>query len=64
VTQLVALREPAGRIHWAGTETSTQWVGYMEGAALSGERAAKEVHQRLLAKNPTTHNQNHHTSKL
>jgi monoamine oxidase len=38
-----ALRDPFGRIHWAGTETSTYWNGYMDGAVRSGERAAKEV---------------------
>ena len=38
-----ALREPSGRIHWAGTETSDYWVGYMDGAVRSGERAAAEV---------------------
>ena len=38
-----ALREPIGRIHWAGTETSTFWNGYMDGAVRSGERAAAEV---------------------
>jgi monoamine oxidase len=38
-----ALREPIGRIHWAGTETATDWSGYMEGAVQSGERAAQEV---------------------
>ena len=38
-----ALRRPAGRIHWAGTETSTIWAGYMDGAVRSGQRAAKEV---------------------
>lgn len=38
-----ALRRPAGRIHWAGTETATEWAGYMEGALQSGERAAREV---------------------
>ena len=38
-----ALREPVGRIHWAGTETSTYWNGYMDGAVRSGERAAREV---------------------
>ena len=38
-----ALREPVDRIHWAGTETATFWNGYMEGAAQSGARAAKEV---------------------
>jgi monoamine oxidase len=38
-----ALREPAGRIHWAGTETAAEWCGYMEGAVESGERAAREI---------------------
>ena len=37
------LREPAGRIHWAGTDTSGYWVGYMDGAIRSGERVAAEV---------------------
>jgi monoamine oxidase len=37
------IREPVGPIHWAGTETATFWNGYMEGAARSGERAAREV---------------------
>ncbi len=38
-----AIREPVGRIHWAGTETATYWYGYMDGAVSSGERAAAEV---------------------
>ena len=38
-----ALRKPVGRIHWAGTETATHWIGYMDGAVQSGERAAAEV---------------------
>jgi monoamine oxidase len=38
-----AIREPCGRIHWAGTETATQWTGYLEGALESGIRAGKEV---------------------
>jgi monoamine oxidase len=38
-----ALRAPVGRLHWAGTETSDYWNGYMDGAVRSGERAAKEV---------------------
>jgi monoamine oxidase len=38
-----ALRQPVGRIHWAGTETSNFWNGYMDGAVRSGERAASEV---------------------
>ena len=42
-----ALRRPVGRIHWAGTETSTYWNGYMDGAVRSGERAGKEVLDRL-----------------
>jgi monoamine oxidase len=38
-----ALREPIGRLHWAGTETATVWSSYMDGAVRSGERAAAEV---------------------
>lgn len=43
-----ALAQPTGRIHWAGTETSDAWYGYIEGAVRAGERAANEViNQRL-----------------
>jgi monoamine oxidase len=38
-----ALREPVGRIHWAGAECSPVWNGYMEGALRSGEDAARAV---------------------
>ncbi len=38
-----AIRRPFGRVHWAGTETSTYWTGYMDGAVRAGERAALEV---------------------
>jgi monoamine oxidase len=38
-----ALRAPAGRLHWAGTETAEVFNGYMDGAVRSGERAAREV---------------------
>jgi monoamine oxidase len=38
-----ALRAPADRIHWAGTETATIWAGYMDGAVRSGRRAAAEA---------------------
>jgi monoamine oxidase len=38
-----ALREPVGRIHWAGTETARDSTGFMEGALESGDRAADEV---------------------
>jgi monoamine oxidase len=37
------IREPHGRVHWAGTETATRWSGYIDGAIRSGERAATEV---------------------
>lgn len=42
-----ALRAHCGRIHWAGTETATRWIGYMDGALESGERAAGEVAIKL-----------------
>jgi monoamine oxidase len=42
-----ALREPCGRIHWSGTETAEQWMGYLDGAVQSGDRAADEVFGRL-----------------
>lgn len=42
-----ALRTPAGRIHWAGTETAERWNGYMDGAIEAGARAAAEVEARL-----------------
>jgi monoamine oxidase len=42
-----ALRTPTGRLHWAGSETSTFWNGYMDGAVRSGERVAKEVRAKL-----------------
>ena len=38
-----ALREPVGRIHWAGAECSPVWNGYMEGAVRSGERTADDI---------------------
>jgi monoamine oxidase len=37
------LREPIGRIHWAGTETATTSHGTIDGAVRSGERAAEEI---------------------
>ncbi len=38
-----AFREPIGRMHFAGTETATEWPGYMDGAIQSGQRVAGEV---------------------
>ena len=37
------LREPFGRVHWAGTETSTTSHGAIDGAVRSVSRAAEEV---------------------
>ena len=31
------------RVHWAGTETATEWRGFMNGAVQAGQRAANEV---------------------
>jgi monoamine oxidase len=42
-----ALRAPWRRVHWAGTETATRWIGYMDGAVESGLRAAEEVRAAL-----------------
>jgi len=41
------IRRPFGRVHWAGTETSTYWSGFMDGAVRAGERAAREVLDKL-----------------
>jgi monoamine oxidase len=44
------LRAAHGRIHFAGTETSDYWLGYMDGAVRAGERAAREAADRLSTK--------------
>ena len=44
-----ALAAPIGAIHWAGTDTATQWSAYMEGAVEAGERAARAVIAELTA---------------
>ena len=36
-------RTACGPIHWAGTETSPVWNGYIDGAIASGHRAAAEI---------------------
>jgi monoamine oxidase len=38
-----AIRDPVGRIHWAGTEAATKWMGYIDGAVRAGESAAGVV---------------------
>jgi len=50
-----ALRQAVGPIHWAGTETATEWCGYLDGALSSGERAAAEIlTESLSASEPVT----------
>ncbi|CAB3397339.1 unnamed protein product [Caenorhabditis bovis] len=39
------IREPFYNVHFAGTETATEWIGYMNGAIQSGYRTAHEVLQ-------------------
>lgn len=41
------LREPMGRVHWAGTETAGISHGAIDGAVRSGERAASEIIEKL-----------------
>lgn len=38
-----ALREPVGRIHWAGAEVSPKFVGQMDGAVRTAEGAAETI---------------------
>ncbi|MEV4423550.1 FAD-dependent oxidoreductase [Patulibacter sp. NPDC049589] len=37
------IRTPHGNVHWAGTETSDYWAGFMDGAVRAGERVAREL---------------------
>jgi EAL domain-containing protein (putative c-di-GMP-specific phosphodiesterase class I) len=41
------LRRAVGKVHFAGTETSDYWQGYMDGAVRAGERAASEAARAL-----------------
>lgn len=45
-----ALAAPISAIHWAGTDTATQWSAYMEGAVEAGERAAQAVIAELASR--------------
>jgi monoamine oxidase len=38
-----SVRDPVGPLHWAGTETSTEWPSFIDGAIRSGEREAAAV---------------------
>ncbi|CAI5452844.1 unnamed protein product [Caenorhabditis angaria] len=39
------IRQPFYNVHFAGTESATEWIGYMSGAVQSGYRSAHEVLQ-------------------
>jgi monoamine oxidase len=41
------LRQAHGHVHFAGTETSPYWPGYMDGAVRAGERAAHQAAHAL-----------------
>jgi monoamine oxidase len=38
-----AVRDPVGPLHWAGTETATDWPSFIDGAIRSGEREAAAI---------------------
>jgi monoamine oxidase len=42
-----AVRDPVGPLHWAGTETSTVWPSFIDGAIRSGERAVAQIKARV-----------------
>jgi monoamine oxidase len=41
-----AVRDPVGPLHWAGTENSTVWPSFIDGAIRSAERAVAEIQAR------------------
>lgn len=49
-----ALREPIGRVHWAGSELAPVWCTFMDGAISSGEETAHNVVQLLAGRKPTS----------
>lgn len=44
--------KPVGNVHFVGTEYSSNWKGYLEGALTSGESGAKEVIEAIRAQPP------------
>ena len=48
-----ALNNPVGRIHWAGTERSSIWANYIEGAIRAGQNAARDVAAKLRSVSTT-----------
>lgn len=49
-----SLFEPVGSVHWAGTESATQWNGYFEGAVQAGKREANAIVAALSHNSTTT----------
>ena len=45
-----AISKHVGRLYFAGTETASDWSGYMDGAIQSGWRAAREILEDLEVK--------------
>ena len=50
-----ALRAPVGPLHWAGTETATEWCGYLDGALSSGRPRRRRGACRALKGEPVGH---------
>ena len=38
-----AVRDSVGPLHWAGTETATDWPSFIDGAVRSGQREADAI---------------------
>lgn len=36
-----------GRVWWAASDIAKDWVGYLKGAILAGEQAAREIDREL-----------------
>jgi monoamine oxidase len=51
-------------MYFAGTETGTQWSGYMDGAIQAGERAAREIMARMGLISPDLISQTEPPSKV
>ena len=63
LTKINNIREPEGRIHWAGTETALVSQGYMDGAIESGIRVSKELLRRFKGEDVATQSAPVPTSK-
>lgn len=58
------LQTSVGPLHWAGTEVSSKWTGYIEGAIQSGEHAANEVLEMLQNRNAKPERSGSHLTPL